>query len=96
MGKDAGRLADDTRALLAATADVAGDQVDAIRKRLTDALKYEKKVYDGACDRVVAGGRALDKAMHTSPYQTAAIGIGCGVLIGFFMARKMVCHESKC
>ena len=93
IGKDAGRLAEDARALVAATADVAGDKIGEIRERLAAALKHEKKIYDRVRDQAVAGTRAADKAMHTYPYQAAAIGIGCGALIGFLVARQITCHH---
>ena len=93
IGKDAGRLAEDARALLAATADVAGDKIGEIRERLATALKHDKKTYDRIRDRAAAVTKAADMAMHTSPYQAAAIGIGCGVLVGFFVSRRIACHH---
>ena len=42
---DMGTLADDARALVAATANVAGEEVAAARKRLAAALESGKEVY---------------------------------------------------
>jgi len=93
IGRDAGRLADDARALVAATADVAGARIGEIRERLTAALKHDKKIYDRVRDQAAAGTRVADRAMHSYPYQAAAIGIGCGALIGFLVARQIACHH---
>ena len=38
IGQDLGRLAEDARALIAATADVAGEKVGEARKRLASAF----------------------------------------------------------
>ena len=40
-----GTLADDARALMAATADVAGEKVSDARKRLAAALESGKEIY---------------------------------------------------
>ena len=45
---DIGQLADDARALMAATADVAGDKVSEARKRLAAALDSGKELYGRA------------------------------------------------
>jgi len=49
-----GTLAESARALMAATADVAGEQVSEARKRLAAALEGGKEIY----------GRARDKALR--------------------------------
>ena len=55
---DIGQLAEDARALMSATADVAGEKVGEARKRLAAALERAKQI--GACvrDKAVAGAKA--------------------------------------
>jgi ElaB/YqjD/DUF883 family membrane-anchored ribosome-binding protein len=78
---DLGTLAEDARALMAATADVAGEKVGEARKRLAAALESVK-------DKAVQGAKAVDEAMHEHPYQAIAIGVGVGAVIGYLLARR--------
>jgi ElaB/YqjD/DUF883 family membrane-anchored ribosome-binding protein len=85
---DMGTLAEDARALMAATADVAGEKVGEARKRLADALDSAKQLATRVRDRAVEGAKAADEAVHEHPYQAIAIGVGIGALIGYFVARR--------
>ena len=85
---DIGSLAEDARALMAATADVAGDKVGEARKRLAAALESAKKIAGRVRDKAVEGAKAADEAVHEHPYQAIAIGVGVGVLIGYLLARR--------
>ncbi len=88
ISNDMGRLADDARALMAATADVAGDKVGEARERLSDALDRAKEIYGSVREKAVAGAKAADEAVHEHPYQAIAIGVGVGAVIGFLVARQ--------
>jgi ElaB/YqjD/DUF883 family membrane-anchored ribosome-binding protein len=83
---DLGSLAEDARALMAATADVAGEKVGEARKRLAAALESVK-------DKAVQGAKAVDEAVHEHPYQAIAIGVGVGAVIGYLLARR--CSSSR-
>jgi ElaB/YqjD/DUF883 family membrane-anchored ribosome-binding protein len=85
---DMGSLAEDARALMAATADVAGEKVGEARKRLADALESAKKIAGRVRDKAVQGAKAADEAVHEHPYQAIAIGFGVGVLVGYLLARR--------
>ena len=61
LSNEIGTLAEDARALMAATADVAGERVADARKRLSAAL-------DSAKERAVRGAKAVDEAVHEHPY----------------------------
>jgi len=78
---DMGSLAEDARALIAATADVAGEKVAEARKRLAVALECAK-------EKAVRGAKAVDAAVHEHPYQAIAIGVGAGAIIGYLLARR--------
>jgi ElaB/YqjD/DUF883 family membrane-anchored ribosome-binding protein len=88
INDEVNHLADDARALLAATADVAGDKVAEARKRLSAALASGKQIAGQVRDKAVAGAKVADKAVHDHPYQAIAIGVGVGVVIGYLLARK--------
>jgi ElaB/YqjD/DUF883 family membrane-anchored ribosome-binding protein len=85
---DMGQLAEDAQALMAATADVAGEKVGQARKRLAAALESAKAVAGNVRDKAVAGAKAADEAVHEHPYQAIAIGVGVGVVIGYLLSRR--------
>jgi ElaB/YqjD/DUF883 family membrane-anchored ribosome-binding protein len=85
---DMSSLAEDARALMAATADVAGEKVSEARKRLAAALERGKEIAGNVRDKAVEGAKVVDQKVRDNPYQAIAIGVGVGVLIGYFAARR--------
>lgn len=99
IGKDMERLAKDARALIAATAGVAGEKVKVARKRLAFALEDGKEICDDVCDDVrntaFAEAKAVDKAVRDNPYQAIAIGVGAGMLIGFLVLGRCLSYRNR-
>ena len=93
ISNDMTQLADDARALMAATADVAGDKVGEARKRLAAALESGKEMYGCVKEKAAAGVKVADETVRANPYQAVAIGVGIGALIGFIVARQ--CSRSR-
>jgi ElaB/YqjD/DUF883 family membrane-anchored ribosome-binding protein len=85
---DMGTLAEDARALMAATVDVAGEKVGEARKRLAAALESAKEMAGNIRDKAVAGAKATDEALREHPYKAVGIALGAGALIGFLIARR--------
>ena len=85
---DFGTLADDARALMTATADVAGDKISVARQRLAAALERGKEVYGRAKIKAVEGAKATDQAVREHPYQAIGLALGVGVLVGYLAARR--------
>jgi len=83
-----GTLAEDARALMAATADVAGEKVSEARKRLAAALDSGKKVLGRVKEKAVEGSKAADQAVHEHPYEAIGVAFGVGALIGYLVARS--------
>ena len=92
IGHDVAQLADDARALMAATADVAGEKVSEARERLAAGLARGREVYGRARDRAVEGAKAADDAVREHPYQAIALGVGVGAIIGYLAARRRSCN----
>lgn len=88
ISNDMGQLAEDARALMAATADVAGEKVGEARKRLSAALDRAKEIYGDVRDKAIEGAKAADEAVHEHPYQAIAIGVGVGAILGYLLARR--------
>jgi ElaB/YqjD/DUF883 family membrane-anchored ribosome-binding protein len=91
--EDIVQLAEDARALLAATADVAGEKVGEARKRLAAALDRAKEIGGCVRDKAVASAKVVDQTVRANPYQAIAIGVGVGALLGFLLARRSHCHR---
>jgi ElaB/YqjD/DUF883 family membrane-anchored ribosome-binding protein len=85
---DLGTLAEDARALMAATADVAGEKVGEARNRLAAALERGKEIAGNIRDKAVAGAKVTDQTIRENPYQAIAIGVGVGMILGFIVARR--------
>lgn len=81
------RLAKDAEALVAATKDVAGDQVQDARKSVDSALERAKAFYGHVYDTALDGSTAVNKIVHQNSYQSIAIGVGVGAILGYFIAR---------
>lgn len=82
-----GQLAKDAAALVAATNDVAGEQVQEARRRVDLALVSAKTVYGQLCNKAVDGTNAVNELVHKNSYQAIAIGLGVGAVLGYFIAR---------
>jgi ElaB/YqjD/DUF883 family membrane-anchored ribosome-binding protein len=85
---DLASLAEDARALMSATSDVAGEKVGDARKRLAAALERAREIAGNVRDKAVAGAKATDEAVREHPYQAIAIGVGVGAVIGYLLARR--------
>ena len=81
-------LAEDARALMATTADVAGEKAGEARKRLAAALESCKELYGQARDKGVEGARATDQVVRDNPYQAMGIALGIGAIIGYVVASR--------
>jgi ElaB/YqjD/DUF883 family membrane-anchored ribosome-binding protein len=86
--QDIGTLAEDASALMAATADVAGEKVGEARQRLAAALERGKEIAGKLRDKAVAGAKVTDQTIRENPYQAIAIAVGVGAILGFLLARR--------
>ena len=57
------------------------DRFESLRRRFTE-------VYAGAREKVVAGARYTDTAIRENPYQSLAIALGAGLLVGVLLGRR--------
>ena len=85
---DAQTLADDARALWAATAEIADDRVSQARSRLAEALDKSEQMCDDMRARFVESAKAADRAVHEHPYPTMGVVFGIGALVGFLLSRR--------
>ena len=88
IANDLGTLAEDARALMTATADVAGDKVGAARQRLAAALDRAKEIAGRVHDNAVEGAKAADQAVRDKPYQAIGIAFAVGAVVAYFVMRR--------
>ena len=81
-------LAEGTRTLVSATAELPGKRIEEARKRLAAALEQGKEFCGKVRDKVVEGAKATDQAVHKHPYQAMGIALGVGALIGYLVAAR--------
>jgi len=85
---DMSTLAEDARALMVATADVAGEKVSEARKRLAAALERGKEIAGRVRDQAVEKAKAVDETVHEHPYRVMGLAFGVGVLVGILVTRQ--------
>lgn len=93
LSNDMGQLIEDARELVHATADMAGDKIGEIRKRLAKTLEQETRFYGRIYDRAVEGTKVADGVVHNHPYQAIVIGLGLGAILGFMLGRPYICNK---
>jgi ElaB/YqjD/DUF883 family membrane-anchored ribosome-binding protein len=68
--------------------DYSADTLENLRERFTAAQERMGDFYAGAKKKVVAGAKSTDSAIRDNPYQSMAISIGVGLLIGVLLGRR--------
>ena len=85
---DMRQLPDDARALVAATADGAGEEVGEARQRLVAALEHVKEIAGRVRAKAAEGAKAADVAARRHLYQAIGIGVGVAALIGYLVGHR--------
>jgi ElaB/YqjD/DUF883 family membrane-anchored ribosome-binding protein len=68
--------------------DQAGGKLAEIKARLETARVQLTDAYGRARQGVVAGAKYTDDAIRTHPYQSLAVALGVGVLLGALIRRS--------
>lgn len=79
---DLGQLAEDARALVAATLGVGGEEVNQARNRLAATLDNGRNIFDRIRARTVEGAQTTNRAVHLHPYHAMGIAFAMGTLVG--------------
>lgn len=89
-------LATELRALIAEAEKILGDEgaapshnaVAALRDRFEAAQEQLGDLYTEAKEKVVVGAKAADRTIRDHPYQSLAVALGAGVLLGVLIGRR--------
>lgn len=83
------RLMSEAEAMIAGpVTEQAAPKLAEIKDRLEGARRQLNEFYDQARQKVVAGAQYTDEAIRSHPYQSLAIALGVGVLIGALIRRS--------
>jgi ElaB/YqjD/DUF883 family membrane-anchored ribosome-binding protein len=81
-------LVSDTEELVAdSISEHSTEAMNALRERVVAAQERFAQTYDSVRKKVVAGAKCTDSAIRENPYQSLAVAMGVGVLIGVFISR---------
>ncbi len=67
--------------------EYVGEKAEALRERFGAAQERLQELYDATREKVVDGAKTADKAIRSHPYESLAVALGIGVLIGFLARR---------
>jgi ElaB/YqjD/DUF883 family membrane-anchored ribosome-binding protein len=82
-------LVGEVQALIADSAtEHSVEAVEALRQRFADAQERLAATYETAKTKVVEGAKATDATIRENPYQSIAIGVGVGLLLGMLLGRR--------
>ena len=83
------RLMAEAEAMIAGpVAGQAGGRLTEIKERLESARDRLTEVYGRARKGVVAGAKYTDETIRSYPYQSLAVALGVGVLLGALIRRN--------
>ncbi len=72
--------------------ETASEQTEAVltslRERFAAAQERLADAYEGARQKVVAGAKYTDETIRENPYQSLAVALGVGVLVGVLVGRR--------
>ena len=90
--EDLRNLADNTEALVAATAGQGGEKIQQLRIRTEDSLREARLRLLEAGVRMEGhmrhGARAVDAYVHDRPWHSLGIVAGAAFLIGYVLGRR--------
>jgi len=66
----------------------AGSKLDHLRSRLNGAKENLQDFYQNARKKIAAGAKQADETIRSHPYQSLAIALGIGVLLGAVIRRS--------
>jgi ElaB/YqjD/DUF883 family membrane-anchored ribosome-binding protein len=69
-------------------ATAATSKFQDLKDRFSDATEQMQGYYQTARKKVVSGARAADETIRSHPYESLAVALGVGVLLGALLRRR--------
>jgi len=91
-----GELLTELKALVAEAETMMADSltehtseaIGALRDRFSAAQERFSDMYENTRKKVVAGAKATDETIRENPYQSIAVALGVGVVLGVLLGRR--------
>ena len=68
--------------------EAAGEKLGDLHGKIEEVQARIKEYYGVAREKVVAGAKQADATIRSHPYESLAVALGVGVLIGALIRRK--------
>ncbi len=85
-------LVTDAEALLKATFDQSGNNIEEARSRTEETIRAAKarmaEVQEDVLNRTTATAKATDKYVHENPWESVGVAAVVGILIGWILGRR--------
>lgn len=72
---------------LVAGAEYPREELDNLHARLAQAQARLQEFYGTARQKIVDGAHTTDQAIRTHPYESVAVAVGLGILVGALLRR---------
>jgi ElaB/YqjD/DUF883 family membrane-anchored ribosome-binding protein len=82
------QLVVETEQLLDNAGEHAGEKISELRERIDRASDSVHEFYGTARQKIIAGARRADETIRTHPYESLAVTLGVGVILGAFIRRS--------
>jgi len=66
----------------------SAEAIENLRARFSLAQERFSEFYAGARKQVIAGARQTDATIRENPYQSIAIALGVGMVVGLLLGRR--------
>lgn len=81
-------VAEAEKMMSASISEHTDEAVGALRARYEATQERLGELYAGARKKVVAGAKYTDETIRENPYQSMAIALGVGLLVGVLLGRR--------
>jgi ElaB/YqjD/DUF883 family membrane-anchored ribosome-binding protein len=82
------QLVAETEQLLDNAGEHAGEKISELRERINRAGDSVHEFYGTARQKVIAGARRADETIRAHPYESLAVTLGVGVILGALIRRS--------
>lgn len=74
--------------MVGSLSDHSAEAMANLRERFSAAQERFTEIYDQTKQKVVAGAKCTDASIRENPYQSLAIALGVGLLVGVLVGRR--------
>lgn len=80
-------LSEAERMMADSAGEHSGEKIDQLRAAMADAQVRLQALYGTAREKIVDSAKRTDETIRTHPYESLAVALGVGVLLGALLRR---------